>query len=170
MVTDTTSIAHRLSNGTSILQAELYAIKLALTYTLTTKHTFIHVLIDSLSAVHALQKTHHLDNIHLLTTILFKLTQLEDQGRSITFRWIPSHVNIPGNDQADLAAKPHHSHYKLKSAKKKLPQNTSNIGFGYMLALPLPWGTNWSLTTAHPLPLLLATSLLPHSRLRLGYC
>ncbi|XP_027239489.2 uncharacterized protein [Penaeus vannamei] len=105
MVTDITSIAQRLSNGASILQAELYAIKLALTYTLTTEHTIIHILTDSLSAVYALQKTHHLDNVHLLTTILFKLTQLENQGKSITFRWIPSHVNILGNDQGDLAAK-----------------------------------------------------------------
>lgn len=105
MVTDTTSIAHRLSNGASILQAELYAIKLALTYAPTTEHTIIHILTDSLSAVYALQKTYHLDNVHLLTTILFKLTQLENQGKSITFRWIPSHVNILGNDLADLAAK-----------------------------------------------------------------
>ncbi|XP_069992289.1 uncharacterized protein [Penaeus vannamei] len=85
--------------------AELYAIKLDLTYALTTEHTIIHILTDSLSAVYALQKTHHLDNVHLLTTILFKSTQLENQGKSITFRWIPSHVNILGNDQGDLAAK-----------------------------------------------------------------
>lgn len=81
MVTDTTSI--RLSEGTCS---------------------------KTLSATQALQKPHHLDNVHLLTAILFQLTQLEDESQSITILWIPSHINIPGNDQVDLAAK--HNLYK----------------------------------------------------------
>ncbi|ROT74163.1 hypothetical protein C7M84_007337 [Penaeus vannamei] len=87
MVTDTTSIAHRLSNGASILQAELYAIKLALTYALTTEHTIIHILTDSLSAVYA-QKTHHLDNSlsqDHTTRVSTSLSQLKRTLRKTTF-------------------------------------------------------------------------------------
>ena len=37
--------------------------------------------------------------------ILLKYNALKTSGKRIILFWIPSHVNIPGNDRADAAAK-----------------------------------------------------------------
>lgn len=50
----------------------------------------VSILTDSLSAIHTLQKFPPDDNIHLITTALFRLQQLAEQGKSIHFMWISS--------------------------------------------------------------------------------
>ena len=53
----------------------------------------------------ALQKTNPSEN-KLLISHIHSLTQLlQQQGRSLTFNWIPSHTNIEGNGMADELAK-----------------------------------------------------------------
>jgi len=102
----------RISNNSSILQAELFAIKGAFTHALRLPQDSIYILTDSLSAIHSLQKRPPDDNTQLITLALFKIQQLSDQGKSIHFQWIPSHARISQNDLADLAAKDslRHSH------------------------------------------------------------
>lgn len=78
---------------------------MALKYTINTEHSIIHVFTDSLSALHTLQCDQPTNNIRLMITIFFLIQQLEKQHRSLTFWWIPSHLNISGNDSADAAAK-----------------------------------------------------------------
>jgi len=43
--------------------------------------------------------------IDLVQKILKDYTTLTNSGKSIVLCWIPSHVNIPGNERADAAAK-----------------------------------------------------------------
>jgi len=60
----------RISDHSSILQAELFAIKGALSHALSLSQKCIYILTDSLSAIHALQKFPPANKIHLLTTVL----------------------------------------------------------------------------------------------------
>jgi len=62
--------ASRISDHSSILQAELFAIKGALSHALSLSQKCIYILTDSLSAIHALQKFPPANKIHLLTTVL----------------------------------------------------------------------------------------------------
>lgn len=87
------------------MQAELFAIKGALAYALSLSQKSIYILTDSLSAIHALQKFPPANNIHLLTTALFRVQQLAEQGKSIHFMWIPSHSGIDQNELNNRAAK-----------------------------------------------------------------
>ena len=42
--------------------------------------------------------------LDLVQKILKDYTTLTNSGKSIVLCWIPSHVNIPGNEKADTAA------------------------------------------------------------------
>ena len=43
--------------------------------------------------------------LDLVQKIITDYTNLINAGKTIEFCWIPSHVNIPGNERADTAAK-----------------------------------------------------------------
>ena len=43
--------------------------------------------------------------LDLVLKIIKDYTYLTNAGKTTKFCWIPSHVNIPGNDRADTAAK-----------------------------------------------------------------
>ncbi|ROT84526.1 pol [Penaeus vannamei] len=96
--------ASRLSNDSSILQAELFAIRSALTYALFCTKSTVCIFTDSLSAIHTLQNCAHLDNVYLATSTLFKLQQLTQQGKTVRIMWIPSHVGLEGNDRVDKSS------------------------------------------------------------------
>jgi len=98
IVTNDMSVAHRVSDGASTVQTELYAIKLALRHAIYTTHPTIHIFTDSLSALETLKKNEVTDNLKLVATILYHIQQLEKQEKTLSFWWIPSHVNISGND------------------------------------------------------------------------
>jgi len=95
----------RISNDATILQAELFAIRAALHCALRCAKNTVYILTDSLPALHTLQQQYHQDNIQLITSTLFKLQQLSEQGKSVTLMWIPSHVGIQHNELVDTAAK-----------------------------------------------------------------
>lgn len=123
--------AKRISDNSSTLQAELVAIKDALNYSIQLVNNTIYIMTDSLSAIHSLQKIPPNDNIRLITTILFKLQQLTEQGKAINFMWIPSHSGIKQNDQADRTAKDSLKQIHVSSVQpslgfiKKLAKRTS---------------------------------------------
>lgn len=120
----------RISNHSSISQAELFANKGALSHALSLPQELIYILTDSLSALHTLQKFPE-DNIHLISTTLFRLQQLIEQGKSIYFMWIPSYSGIDQNDLPDRAAKDSLSQIQFTvlqpsiSYVKKLAKTTS---------------------------------------------
>jgi len=58
---------------------------------------------DSLSSLQAIE-SYKVEN-PLILKILKDHNQLINSGKFITFCWIPSHVGIRGNDDADTAAK-----------------------------------------------------------------
>ena len=99
------SACWRTSNKASTMQTELVAIKQALTYTKDNENGPVVIHCDSKSAMQALQQTKIKENRNLITSIHVLIKHHHNQDRHITFNWIPSHIGIPGNEEADRLAK-----------------------------------------------------------------
>lgn len=99
--------------------AEVFAIYKALLFLeqCPSLHQNIAILSDSKSALQAL-KNPRKNRASLLSQCLESIYNLKQRGCHVCLYWIPSHVNIKGNDLADCAAK--------ESAT--LPYVTDNIG------------------------------------------
>jgi len=93
----------RLPDNASIFTAELHALDMALGIIRRTRNKDYVVYSDSLSSLQAI------DSCKVENPLIFKIlkdhSQLINSGKSITFCWIPSHVGIRGNENADTAAK-----------------------------------------------------------------
>ncbi|XP_064088366.1 uncharacterized protein LOC135202837 [Macrobrachium nipponense] len=94
----------RLSDNASTLQTELIAIAKALE---DSQHRLGNTTIhnDSKGAIQAITKGKVKENIKLLTRIWALAKLHQNRNRQITLKWIPSHVGIQGNEEADSLAK-----------------------------------------------------------------
>ena len=105
-VSSCATASYRLSNGSSTLQAELAAIMMALRdATSAAGDTSIQIFTDSFSSIMVLSKREITDNKHLITSIRYLIQQLKAQQRQVRFVWMPSHIDVKGNEEADAAAK-----------------------------------------------------------------
>ncbi|GFX94821.1 uncharacterized protein TNCV_2378941 [Trichonephila clavipes] len=103
VVFNNTILSFTLHNSMSVFSAELTAILVALQHILISNHRHFCVYTDSMSA---------LESLHFLTEhrhptvieILILLRKLERKGFDIIFSWVPGHVGILGNEQADTSA------------------------------------------------------------------
>jgi len=93
----------RLPDTASIFRAELYAISFAIDFIRHSKDTRFIVFSDSESSLEALNSFR--TELELVLKITKDYTSLIRAGKVIEFCWIPSHVNIPGNERANAAAK-----------------------------------------------------------------
>jgi len=93
----------RLPDKASIFRAELHAVSLAMDFICHSKDTRFIVFSDSESSLEALISFRI--ELDLVLEIIKDYTSLIKAGKLIEFCWIPSHVNIPGNERADTAAK-----------------------------------------------------------------
>ena len=93
----------RLPDKASIFTAEIHALDMALDIIRRTKSKDYMVFSDSLSSLQAIESC-KVKNL-LILKILKDHSQLINSAKSITFCWIPSHVDIRGNEDADIAAK-----------------------------------------------------------------
>ena len=93
----------RLPDKASIFRAELHAISLAMDFIRHNKDTRFIVFSDSKSSLEALIAFRI--ELDLVLKIIKDYSSLIKAGKVIEFCWIPSHVNIPGNDRADTATK-----------------------------------------------------------------
>lgn len=102
-------IAHSfsLNNGISIFAAELFAIKEACGYLFSAQniHKDIIILSDSLSALQSLSRGGTSNRSELQREILNLFDRIIQRGINLTLMWIPSHINLKGNDRADIEAK-----------------------------------------------------------------
>ena len=174
----------RVSNSASTMQTELVALKQALNYSLHNEQGPVTIHTDCKSAVQALQQIKIKENKSLLKNIQYLLYQHKTMNRQVTINWIPSHIEIYGNDQADELAKTtrHIANVQIKvqptisQIKKQLAPTIKNImkeEIKTQARLGSP-SSNWYLQ---------ATDLVPHPvtkgtprqlaviihRLRLGY-
>jgi ribonuclease HI len=93
-------VSGRLRNHSSIFSAEAYAIMEAIKK--GNKHIAENILIisDSLSVLKSIQKYDHKET--LIRGIKIELNKTE---KNYTFLWIPSHIQLNGNERADELAK-----------------------------------------------------------------
>ncbi|XP_069110103.1 uncharacterized protein [Argopecten irradians] len=97
---DNTNISVRISDNCSVYSSELIAIGLALRLLDQTKPDKAVILSDSLSALQSIE-TGNTTRPVTLNSILCSLQLISDQGRTVEFVYVPSHVDIPGNEAAD---------------------------------------------------------------------
>ena len=96
-------INRRLPDQASIYTAESHAIQLALDVVYKSNKNKYVICVDSLSCLQAIE---HKDIDHpLVLDVLIKYSALTNKHKTILFCWVPSHVGIRGNEQADEAAK-----------------------------------------------------------------
>ena len=97
------TLSCRLPSTSSIFSAEAVAILLALDIIESANHKSFKIFSDSMSCLQAI-KYQKLKNPTILK-ILEKCHYLHLTQKTITFCWLPSHVGIRGNENADMAAK-----------------------------------------------------------------
>ncbi|GFY09412.1 RNase H domain-containing protein [Trichonephila clavipes] len=103
---------YRLDTSCSIFTAEAVAICRALQLIDSTMPRKYCIYTDSMSVLEALENYH--DRCHpVVCTILDITSRLYSKGFDIVFCWLPSHVGIIGNEQADSAAKSATTHLPL---------------------------------------------------------
>jgi ribonuclease HI len=97
---------YRLCNKSSVYAAELTAIKEAIVWILTSEyykdHQFV-IFSDSLSVLTSMKENSSKSRPNLFNELMMHLSKL-DTGK-VKFVWIPSHVDLSGNDRADTLAK-----------------------------------------------------------------
>ncbi|XP_013183181.2 probable RNA-directed DNA polymerase from transposon BS [Amyelois transitella] len=101
-----TSVKFSISGDISIMHAELIAISEALQYAITLQSTLIVIFTDSKSALlHLARIPSNSRGCPIAYTILETMNKLRHLDKNVLLQWIPSHIGIRGNEEADLAAK-----------------------------------------------------------------
>jgi ribonuclease HI len=97
----------RITNEVSVFSAEIFAIYQALCHLVSEAPAKkeIVILSDSKSALQTLCKQHNPNRTLVINECLYKIHCLKQKGYTISLCWIPSHVNIRGNELADQRAK-----------------------------------------------------------------
>ena len=88
----------RLPNKASIFRAELHAISLALSLIRRSKEKNFIIFSDSMSSLEAISGFKL--EINIVQNIIKDYSHLANTGKAIILCWIPSHVNIRGNERA----------------------------------------------------------------------
>ena len=107
----------RLPNKASIFRAEIHAISLALSLIRHSEEKNFIIFSDYLSSLEAISGFKL--EIDIVQNIIKDYTHLANSDKTIILCWIPSHVNIRGNERADIAAK---SALSLPITNMKLPE------------------------------------------------
>ncbi|XP_068234070.1 uncharacterized protein [Palaemon carinicauda] len=95
----------RLSNHASTLQTELVAIAKALEHSANLQYGNTTIHTDSRGAILALSNKETTENVYLITVIQFLALAHQSSNRKVTLNWVPSHIGISSNDEADHLAK-----------------------------------------------------------------
>lgn len=143
VVSDSTLSKFQLPNYCSIYSSELFAIMKALELSQTYPAQKFAICTDSLSSLQSLRPLYSANP--LVQSIREKLSELSKKGYSFTLIYVPSHVGIRGNEEADLAAKqaalslnsPVEQLYLLADVKNNLRNLIEN-----------KWQEKWTTTTS----------------------
>ncbi|GFT11383.1 putative RNA-directed DNA polymerase from transposon X-element [Trichonephila clavipes] len=125
VVFNNTILSFSLHNSMSVFSAELTAILIALQHILISNHRHFCVYTDSMNALESL---HFLSERRPPTVIeiLILLRKLERKGFHVIFSWVPGHVGILGNKQADTAARSMSDHMQRPVCYQDLKTSAQN--------------------------------------------
>jgi ribonuclease HI len=98
-------IKHKLPAGTSVFSAEAWAALQAMQLTIDRGWKKVIIFTDSLSLLHALKNCLANCSNHLLAKLRHISYQALNRGLQIFMVWIPAHIGIQGNEEADQTAK-----------------------------------------------------------------
>ncbi|XP_076052830.1 uncharacterized protein LOC143032244 [Oratosquilla oratoria] len=104
-VTQDTRQGVRVLGTRCSMQAEGIAVELALTHALNTHQSHAVIITDSLSLIQSIHNDIHQDYVQQMTSLLFQIRSLHEQGRIVVLNWIPGHISLPGNEEADSEAR-----------------------------------------------------------------
>lgn len=93
----------RLTKGSSIFTAELISLLMALLFIEDLGVACIRIFSDSLSALNEISSSYQSDH-HIASCICHLLDRLTKARVRVKLFWIPSHVNICGNERVDKLA------------------------------------------------------------------
>jgi ribonuclease HI len=136
---NTQNESYSLPSWASVFQAEVCAIQEAINTARDTGDRHALIVTDSLSAIKALQNPHPRDNHKVIKDTLDDIELGYELGTKVTIVWVPSHIGIEGNEQADELARAALSDpdpLPLKPTRKQL--------------LAAAWGKLRSYTLAQP--------------------
>ena len=93
----------RLPDNSSIYSAELHGLIMALREVLNSRSQRFMICSDSLSGLQSIS------NLELRNPLVLKVLEVHhrvvERGKSVRFCWVPGHVGIQGNEDADTVAK-----------------------------------------------------------------
>ena len=134
-----------LPEHSSVFSAELVAIDKALRFIEVSDDTEHVILTDSLSSLLALRAFH--PSNPLVQDILSLLTSLDHAGISVSFCWIPSHVGMAGNEQADAAAR----RAATRPCTRRFPLPAGDLFPSVATFLRCQWQRKWDAQTNNKL-------------------
>ena len=99
-----------IDTESTVYAAELQGISLALQIAqeYASRHGArrdVAIYTDNQAAIWSIAKAEGRSGAYILADIARQVQELQDNGRTVTVRWIPAHVGIPGNEAVDRAAK-----------------------------------------------------------------
>lgn len=102
-VSESIQCVRRINRDATVFTAELYGLIMAVEHIL--KHKFLKTVVfsDSLSALRALKSVGRKKN-PLVTDLHRRVLKALERKLAIEFCWVPSHMGIAGNEEADRAA------------------------------------------------------------------
>ena len=151
----------RLRDRSSIFTAEVQAIYLALHFISSNNNKEFIIFSDSLSVLQSLNNRNFSNP--LVQQLLIKYHKLSTQ-KDIIFCWLPSHVGISGNEEADKVAK---SSLNMQETKLKLPYTDFKPLINKYVKSK--WQTSWNSTVNNKLHAIkpdLGDSLLSYRSVR----
>lgn len=182
VITPDTVLKFRLNPASSVFSGELFAILRAIKYVTDNNRQKWVICSDSLSSLQAIQDSHSANPMVLLIREEYLLTT--SQAKTVTFMFIPSHVGIDGNENADKNAKDALTSNSSEiidlisplDAKRFFSQHIENIWDGYwrqvggllQMIKSSPFGTI-SLPLSRTEQVISTRVLLEHTKLTHGY-
>ncbi len=90
----------------TVYMGEMQRIQDSITYARNQEETrSIWVFTDNQAAWKALEDPNKCSALQIMQDIVLRLDILKTQGKLVFFHWIPSHKDIKGNEEAEIAAK-----------------------------------------------------------------